>query len=62
MTRAVAMEAAIRETDLYFALQRNDELASRGSMPIAKTAGFCAAKNDALRGHELGELWMGGEV
>jgi len=62
MPWAIAVHAAIREPDLHFALQRDDELSAGGGVPIAKTAGLRASKDDALRGHELGELWMGGEV
>jgi hypothetical protein len=62
MPWAVAVHAAIREADLHFALQSDDELPTWGGVPIAKTAWLYAAKDDALRGHELGELWMGGEV
>jgi hypothetical protein len=57
-----AVQAAIRKTDLDFTLQGDDELPARGGVPIAKTAGLGTPKDDALRGHELGELWMGGEV
>jgi len=62
MPWAVTVQATISEPDLHFALQCDDELSARGGVPIAKTAGLRASKDDALRGHELGELWMGGEV
>jgi hypothetical protein len=62
MPWAVTVHAAIGEADLYFALQGNDQLPARGGVPIAKMAGLCGPKDDALGGHERGKLWMGGEV
>jgi hypothetical protein len=59
---AEAVHAAIREADFHFALQRNDKLPAWGSVPIAKAAGLRRPKNDAFRRHELGKLWMGGEI
>jgi len=56
------VHTAITEAKLCFARQRDDELPPWGIVPIAKTTGLCAAKDDPLRRHERSEFWMGGEV
>jgi hypothetical protein len=57
-----AVQATIGEADLDFALQSNDELPARGGVPIAKMPRLRGPKDDPLRGHKRGILWMGGEV
>jgi hypothetical protein len=62
MAWAKAVHAAIGKADLDFALQSNDELPARRSVPVATMARLRGPKDDPLRGHQRGELWMGGEV
>ena len=56
------VHTSVTEAKLCFARQRDDELPPWGIVPIAKTTGLCAAKDDTLRRHERSEFRMGGEV
>jgi hypothetical protein len=58
MARSETVDAAVAQTDLDLAADRDDELSAWRGVPVQEMASFGTAKDDAFCFLQRAEVWM----